>query len=322
MNQITRTVYTICFPHTEKSFKAFREKDISHLFQGAWTKKQDSLHIELQENWELWVKSKFEFNQKLNKKYPTAGSSEAIREQIVYLNTKGKRLVVFKGEYEGYEAIASSINMPILKINKHNDFHEITKEISKLNKDTDVFFISNPSSIDGYFWSHIYNFLNQCEINEIDVFLDICYIGAARQEQKLDVSGYDCIKGIFWSLSKAFGVYYHRIGGVMLTEENPLLYGNQWFKNIHSIEFGKALLSENTIDEYHSELYQLQKKANLLLQKELNINIINSDVFLLGNVVKNIDEYPWQKEFIRNPESCMIRVCMSPKIEQLIRSNI
>src|SRR5918999_601042 len=54
---------------------------------------------------------------------------------------------------------------------------------------------------------------------------------------------------VFFSLSKAFGVYYHRIGGVLSRAPLPGLEGNRWFKNVFSLALGTLLLERFGVRE-------------------------------------------------------------------------
>jgi hypothetical protein len=48
---------------------------------------------------------------------------------------------------------------------------------------------------------------------------------------------------VLWSLSKPFGVYYHRVGGLLTRAEVPALRGHHWFKNLFSLALGERLMA-------------------------------------------------------------------------------
>jgi histidinol-phosphate/aromatic aminotransferase/cobyric acid decarboxylase-like protein len=310
MNQFTKTVYSICYPETKECLQAFLQNpDIHTWYQETWSKKQDSIHHEFFEQWKNWVSPAIDINWlKFNHSYPTAGSSEAIREQIVYLNSKGKNIVVFEGEYEGYEAISGAVGQKVKKIKREFYF----AELMDLDKETDVFFISQPSSIDGNFWLDFDSFMTNTNKLGISVYVDLAYVGASIQAKKLNLD-YPNIEGIFFSLSKVYGVYYHRIGGVFLKKPNSLLYGNMWFKNIFAMKYGQSLMAKYPIHYFDDKLSLIQDEA---LEHLAEYSLKKSDVYIIATT-KN-EEKDWQQEYIRNRNNPDIRVCLSPLMEKLL----
>lgn len=316
----SKTVYSIYWPKTQVLFEVFC-KNINHEnFKYTWTKHQDKIGPDFLDKWSQWATPCLKFDRKhLSYAYCTAGSSEAIREVIVNLNTHNKKIIVFKGEYEGYSAIANAINMPVISVCRDNWLQELT---DVKNFDDKVFFISNPSSIDGCFWSDFENFLKFCESHQISVYLDATYLGLAFSPVCLDLTKKACVKGIFFSLSKVFGCYYHRIGGVFLNKENPLLYGNMWFKSIPSITFGMELLNNHTLEEVYNRYGILQKEVAQSFIKEFKLETLNlSDVPLLLTLdISEMSKMGLQPiDFQRDLESNKIRLCISPEIEKILR---
>ena len=316
----TKTIYSIPFPITKSTLKdVLRDELFLHNYEETWTKKQDKLHQPLFDSFAQWVSPRLicDFSS-YKHQYPTNGSSEAIREQICYLHSLGKRLVVFDSEYEGYISIANSIGMPIIKINRFQSFYELEKQIKLLNPDTDIFFISEPSSIDGNSWSYFDLFMNLIEKLNIKVYIDLAYIGMFNFSKKINLN-YSNIDGIFFSLSKIFGVYYHRIGGVFLKDSNPLLFGNIWFKNILSIHYGISLMNNTKIGFFDNQLKEIQQKIILNLQNQYGIEFVASDVFLIINTQYNENDHPWQKEYQRSILNKKLRLCISALIENELK---
>lgn len=321
-SQITRTVYSICYPQTQLVLaELMKNESIHEMYHETWTKKQDSLHLEFLDAWKNWVSPRFDFNQeKLSHFYPTNGSSEAIREQIVYLHSQGKSLVVFDAEYEGYEAIANSVGMKVKKLTRFHNIEQVLSQMHIINPQEDIFFISQPSSIDGCWWKDFYRFMDATANKGIEVYLDVTYVGGSKQESFFDVKKYSNLGGIFFSLSKVFGVYYHRIGGVLLQKPNPLLYGNMWFKNLLSMRYGTELMKAYPIGHLDDFLITSQQKSLNYLQQQYNIRFLPADVFLIANVVYNPSVYDWHKEFQRSEKNPYLRLCISPTLEKIIRS--
>ena len=314
----SKTVYSLYWPKTQTIYESL-SKTLNHeLFKETWSKSQDAIGPEFLSQWIEWVSPGLSFDQEnFNFRYPTAGSSEAIREVIVDLNVKNTTLIVFKGEYEGYTAIATALKMPVVQIDRDNWL----EELNSLELTKKAFFISNPSSIDGNYWPEFEDFLNFCENQKIPLYLDFAYLGISRPSF-INLCNKECVSGIFFSLSKIFGCYYHRIGGVFLKKENPLLYGNMWFKSIPSIEFGKYLLSNYSFNEGYDLYKEYQLKAINEISKVHGFKTLKqSDVLFLANIDKKELERSLfnLKDFERNPNSSQIRICLTPEIEGLIR---
>lgn len=316
-NKVSRTVYSIGWEKTKEIFKQVQKNpDLANLFSETWTKKQDNLHIPFLNQWRQWVSPRLIFSDDIKHAYPTNGSSEAICQQLNYLQSKGKTLVVFDGEYEGYEMFAKNMGISVKKIIRPNSENSFSN-LYDLDFKKDVFFISEPSAIDGNHWKFFFKFMDFCEKNNMDVYIDACYVGLSRQKDIIDVSKYLCVAGVFFSLSKIFGVYYHRIGGVWLRDENPLLWPNLWFKNLYAINYGQELLKAMPIGYMDNQLEKISQKISNELSSVYKINIFTSDVYLLLNLVSAPEQYDWHKQFLRSSSKDeLLRICISQLIEE------
>lgn len=316
---ISKTVYSLCFPETKKVLESlWKESDDLHdMYSETWTKKQDDYHLTFADTFKEWSKPSLSVDwNDFPFFYPTNGASEAIREQIAYLSTKeNKRIFVFDGEYEGYEAIAESLKMPVVKI-KRDKFTDYSKEFEQGGS----FFISQPSSIDGNVWNEFNAFMSYLStFDDVAVYVDTVYVGCINKEYSIYLD-FEIIKGVFFSLSKVFGVYYHRIGGVFLKEANPLLYGNMWFKNVFSMRYGEALMKQFDIN-YFPQKYKDQKlKTIQQLESTLKVKMRSSDALLLTTIEKEIFEH--EKFLTRSKDSKDIRVCITPLLETLIKKDV
>jgi hypothetical protein len=316
---ISKTVYSLCFPETKKVLESlWTESDPLHdMYSETWTKKQDDYHLTFAETFKEWSKPSLSVNwEEFPFFYPTNGASEAIREQLAYLSTKeNKRIFVFDGEYEGYEAIAESLKMPVIKI-KRDKFTDYSKEFEQGGS----FFISQPSSIDGNVWNEFNAFMSYLStFDDVAVYVDTVYVGCINKEYSIYLD-FEIIKGVFFSLSKVFGVYYHRIGGVFLKEANPLLYGNMWFKNVFSMRYGEALMKQFDVNYFPKKYKDLKLKTIQQLESTLKLKMRSSDALLLTTIEKEIFEH--EKFLIRSKDSKSIRVCITPLLETLIKKDI
>jgi hypothetical protein len=320
---ITRTVYSLCYPESDKVLKdLLSQKSIIPMYHDAYSKKQDNSHIDFLNQYKDWSKEVVNVDwDQLKFSYPSNGSSESIREQIAYLKATGvDTMFVFEGEYEGYEAIAKPLNMRIIKVNREEyQFHHYGEEKS-------LFFISQPSSIDGNIWEGYSQFMMYMLNNysNIRIYLDLAYVGCVPFKYKINCD-YENVDGIFFSLSKAFGVYYHRIGGCFLKKENPLLLGNMWFKNLFAMKYGEKLMSEYSPMYLPNKYKEYKNLVIAELEQEIKVNykdsyakVINSDVLLLSNIkTEGLPEELISMLTRGNKES--VRVCLTERLESFFK---
>jgi len=316
---ISKTVYSLCFPETKNVLESLLQEseNIHNMYSETWTKKQDTYHLSFAETFKAWAKPNLHVDwNDFPFFYPTNGASEAIREQLAYLSTKeNKTIFVFDGEYEGYEAIAESLKMPVIKIKREN-YTEHAKEFELGGH----FFLSQPSSIDGNVWQEFNEFMSYLSTYEnVDVYVDTVYVGCVDKEYTIYLD-FDIIKGVFFSLSKAFGVYYHRIGGVFLKEANPLLYGNMWFKNVFSMRYGEALMKQFDVNYFPQKYKEKKVKTIKQLEETMNVKFTSSDTILLATIEK--DSFEQEKFLTRSQNSKRVRVCITPTLESTIYKDI
>lgn len=314
---ISKTVYSLCFPETKNILNSLlaESESIHSMYSETWTKKQDNYHLSFAETFKQWSKPNLIVNwEDYPYFYPTNGASEAIREQIAYLSTKeNKRIFVFEGEYEGYEAIAVAMNMEVIKINRNN-YADYKTEFERGGN----FFLSQPSSIDGNVWLDFNEFMSHlATFDNVFVYIDTVYVGCMDKPYSIYLD-FDNIHGVFFSLSKAFGVYYHRIGGVFLKHSNPLLYGNMWFKNVFSMRYGEELMKNFDVYYFPSTYKAAKEKTIQTLEAEMNVKLNNSDALLIATVVK--DSFEHENHLVRDKKSNEIRVCITPTLETVINN--
>lgn len=280
------TVYSLVYPETQELIDRIA-KDFPHdIYKEAWTKKQDPMHKEFLDRWKLWsrpflpnVNWKLEFPQA----YPCNGSSEAIRESLAMhaAHNDEPTIHVFQGEYEGYRALAEGYGITVEECSRERWREWIKWDVMKPG---DCFYISHPSSLDGNIWPDLDEFLIEMMKYhpEVKIRLDLCYLGTTPGGWKLTNIAFN-VDMIFFSLSKVFGVYYHRIGGVFSKLPMPGLIGNRWFKNLFSLRLGTELMKEFDPYELPTKYHPLQVEAVAHLNEHNgDANIQPSDVVLLA----------------------------------------
>ena len=316
---LSKTVYALVTPETEAiKAKVFgdagtvdREEYLSQ-FREAWTGKQDAYHEEFFSKWQDWSAPVVDLDRvNFPFYYPTAGASEPLRQIIfdVAANSTFHRptfVHVFKGEYEGYKAMAEAAGLHVIEHDRA-DWREVGGRVSATGE-RGLFFISQPSAIDGNVWEHFNDFVKTVPHNSL--VADVTYVGAVPQKaikERFNLNT-PSIRNVVFSLSKPFGCYYDRIGGVFSREEDLGLFGNKWFKNLTSLRIGTKLMETYGVFRY-PEFYVVEQ--NFLIrnaQSKLGLNFNASDVFILAT--GESDESTPLTDYLRRAGK--LRVCLTP----------
>ncbi len=302
--KLSKTVYALTSSLAEDvKKKVFSSPDYYDWFREAWTGKQDQLHKEFADKWVEWSLPVVDFNRdNYPFFYPTAGASEGIRQIIFEFGVAGgKNIHIFEGEYEGYKAMAQAANLNLVEHKRD--------ALPELEEGVDLFFLSQPSAIDGNVWSGYNNFISSMARNT--VFVDVTYVGVANILGPINLDA-PSIKYVAFSLSKPFGVYYDRIGGLWAREESLGLFGNMWFKNISSLLIGCALLEYSDVYLMYDRLHPYQKKVC----KEHGL--APSDVAILGS--RPIGPNPSEMDkYLQRGDG--VRICLTPAMVHLINED-
>jgi histidinol-phosphate/aromatic aminotransferase/cobyric acid decarboxylase-like protein len=317
---VCKTVYSIYWPFTrdliDRVWQTERET-LHRQYEEAWTKKQDALHDPFLERWAEWATPVRPAITRLSfpHRYPTSGSSEALRETLADFaaNRRDNALHVFAGEYEGYEAYARGYGVPVLQHDR-KDWAAGRHPF----RTGDIFMLSQPSAIDGNLWPGYDDFLRHMaeRHSQVEVMLDLCYVGLVARDYAIEID-YPNIVRLFFSLSKIFGVYYHRMGGVFSKREIPGLYGNMWFKNLHSIHLARRLLDESTVRTIPDMFRPCQEAVVRKLQNRYP-TLQPSDAILLGHHRFDADTATDTDRLLRRDDA--VRYCLAPAMETAIRS--
>jgi hypothetical protein len=104
--------------------------------------------------------------------------------------------------------------------------------------------------------------------NHLRIILDVTYLGLTTADTSYVGQTHPNVEAVIFSLSKPFGVYYHRIGGVFSRREIPSLYGNLWFKNLFSLRLGTELMTRYHKTYIPNKYKQIQKLAVSMVNNE------------------------------------------------------
>lgn len=286
---VAATVYSYSFPESEEIFydvvRSFNYRDT---YGEAFVRKQDIAHKEFIEAYKEWASPVVQGLQGYNYAYPSNGSSEALKDTISYLRGKNTdaNFHIFHGEYEGAPAYADGVSM---KVVRHERTRKAIKDLIQTTKPGDIFYISQPSGIDGNIWKDYSYFIKQAERAGLIILVDLAYVGLIPNPYKIDLRSKN-IFGVFFSLSKSFGVYYQRIGGAFFRSQNPLLFGNMWFKNLLSLKVGTRLLKSFGIFDIPRKYLWLQSASIQQWNKTSGLSFKPSDVILLATQSISIEE--------------------------------
>lgn len=275
----TGTVYSIIWPETRSLIRGVFRQETDVLMsrhENAYTKHQDTMHVDFFRAWKNFANDQLSINwMDFPEIYPTAGASEGIREILSFGRSTGQDLIVFDGEYEGYEALARPAGTKVHIVSRHQwreTLDDWEKNGSPWSLSGAQFWISQPSSIDGCVWQDMDEFLKKLSgFSGVKVWIDLAYLGLVPS-LKIDLT-HPVIAGFVFSLSKTFGVYYRRIGGVFSRSAIPGLWGNRWFKSLDSLYIGQRLLEEAKSANENAELISKHSKMGQSLFSEAYIPV-------------------------------------------------
>lgn len=305
-----RSVFGYFLPDQEKYFDMFRE---------AWTGKQDQYHEDFFDEWHRWSKPVVDLDRaNFPFYYPCNGASEPIRH-LIYKWAAGcspqRPIHVFEGEYEGYKAIAEAARIGCVE-HKRDQWSGILKQVGRDAFNHDLFFISAPSAIDGNVWADFNAFLDYMPENSVVV--DCTYVGAVPKNKvgpRFNLNA-PSVKAVIFSLSKPFGVYYDRIGGIFMKNEDGGLFGNKWFKNLTSLKLGTTLLKRHDVFEMPDFYGKKQRRAVERVSAALGIPLVPSDVFILATANPNEASDSVMADYLLRAGK--LRLCVTPAMATMI----
>ena len=304
----SKTVYALVTPETEAAKAAILgsagaagpdEARAVHLeqFREAWTSKQGRYHELFFDTWHRWSAPLVELDRgAFPFAYPTAGASEPLRH-LIYLygnlcrrHGRPPRIHIFRGEYEGYKAYAEAAFIEVVEHDRR-DWQQVAGSLP----DGEWFFLSQPSAIDGNVWPHCNRFVRalSARSNAARLVLDLTYVGAiADPPAERFAAGEACVRNVVLSLSKPFGAYYDRIGGVFCRNQDLGLFGNKWFKSLAALQLGSELMRRHDVFALPRKYADVQRRQAETTGRSLGLKLVPADVYLLGraDIQKDTDQ--------------------------------
>jgi hypothetical protein len=323
----SKTVYALITPETEEmkaEAMGFNSPEgraaFFDQFRRAWTGQQDALHEDFFDTWEQWADRAVKFNRDAYPyHYPTAGASEGLRHLIYDFAARGGRTVhVFRGEYEGYKSLAEAAGLTVEEHDRDNWRYDLIEndrlQAEFTGSDERMFFISQPSAIDGMVWQDFNEFV--ADMAQSSVVADVTYVGAVPEcalTTRIDLDAIS-IRNIVFSLSKPFGLYYDRVGGIFCRDEDGGLFGNKWFKSLTALMIGTEMMRRFGVFDFPNALAPVQERMIEKVNRTLGLTLRAADVFLLGTSDEGGDDP--LRTYLRRAGK--LRVCLTPGMAQEI----
>jgi histidinol-phosphate/aromatic aminotransferase/cobyric acid decarboxylase-like protein len=317
---ISKTIYGYLYPEVEEVMaKTFHDPKLIEMQRRGYTQRQDAMGQSFIDTYTAWTRDILNLDtDRFRFVYPTAGSAEAIRESIAVRAT-GHRdsdpaLHMFEGDYEGYVAYAKAHGVKVV-LHDRDGYAESLRTVGP----SDAFYLSQPSAIDGNLWAGYNRFLGWLEAHQpgLDVFVDLAYLGTLTDEKARVATHSPNIRGIFFSLSKAFGIFYQRIGGMFSDREWPSLYANRlWFKNLVNLTLGEALMRQFRPHDLPAKYHPVRMSVVADLRDRFGPTVEPSDCVLLAHQPAREPLQPVQRELCRTRH--VVRYCLTPGIDHRV----
>lgn len=323
---VSKPVFDCKWPETRAMaaslWRALPEGLAERLYEAPYAGRQDHINAEFLERWVEWSGPAVRLDHaSLVHRYATAGSSEGIRERVAQHAVEGHSgahapvVHVFEGEYEGYAALAEGYGVTVVRHDRGRWQESLAASVRSPDAD-DLVLLSQPSAIDGNLWEELPAFLAFLEqyYPRLRVGLDVTYVGSVARAYEIDARS-PSIDTVFFSLSKVFGVYYHRVGGVLTRRALPGLIGTKWFRNTFSLHLGERLMAAHPHREIPARYAGHQAESIRQVRAALGVSAVASDVVLLAAHPWRDDLPPVVRELRRGP---MVRYCLTPALDRLL----
>lgn len=322
---VTKTVYGYLYPEVKDVMRSvFTDPELIEIQERNYTGRQDGMGESFVQRFRDWSHDILHIDaERFKYVYPAAGSAESIREAIAvqasdtYAKGKKPELHMFEGDYEGYVAYANAHHVNV-KTHKRKDYASSLQDTSA---ESASFYLSQPSGIDGNVWKEYDTFLEWLAVHKpsMDVFVDLAYMGTVASAYRISTH-HKNIRSLFFSLSKAYGVFYQRIGGMISDREWPSLYANRlWFKNLVNLKLGESLMQEFPVQSLPQKYQPVQREVITDLNAQLHTTIEPSDSIIIATQASVEPLQPVQQALRRTENT--IRYCLTPAIDRRVSSH-
>ena len=315
------TIYSLVMPESEAALLALVDDRDALLdrYREPWTQKQDAMHQAYFDAWIAWAAPIVRFDPAAFPfRYPTAGASEGIFKLMAEYRARSDRpsIHMFEGEYEGFPAYAEALAIRCVRHDR-SDWAAAARAIDRGG----LFWISQPSAIDGTVWPHFDAFaaLLAAERPDVSLIPDLTYVGSVAREFSVALDSPN-IPAFVISHSKPFGGYYHRVGGVFARAECPSLFGNKWFKNLLSLAWGTEMMRRHGVFDLPRKYRGVQEQAANRVGAALGIERLGpADVSIMATADPAQARSDALRTVLRgSARERVVRLCLTPAMTQLI----
>jgi hypothetical protein len=101
----------------------------------------------------------------------------------------------------------------------------------------------------------------------------------------------------------------------------PSLFGNQWFKNLTSLQLGQALLDRHDVFDLPRRYKQIQREAAARVGRRLGLTLSPCDVSVLAQANTEATTDRALAAFLRRPAGDLnapLRLCLTPTMAEMI----
>ena len=299
--QPLKAVYSYYFPEVRQIIDHIAANYPHETFLQSITPGLDDFHLPVIDAYQKHFEGELSNLPSFPHHYVTGGASESIFHLLSHIAAfqKDRPLYVLDGEYEGYAGYGQNLGLNFTSAKETTDL---------LTTPPGIVFLSNPSARDG-------NIIGNEEILAIcnaghQVVYDATYVGLTNPHH-FELN-HENIVAVLVSLSKPFGIYYHRLGFAFTSFEMKTLEVNKWFKNILSLIIAKEILTQIKPGELVDHYRVYQKEAIAQMQNDFSFQPTASDVILLANAGNDTfvgEQKPtWEKYHRRRN----YRFCLTP----------
>lgn len=269
-SDLLTTVYSWLFPEVEAVVRDWADEYPHELFQENIRPGLDELHLPLFERFTAYHRAEVTGWEAFPHRYPVSGSSEGLFHLLAEHRTAtpGLALYALDGEYEGYRAYAESLRVPLVTLPPE----------ALLTAPAGRLFLSHPSARDG---NPVDRELLRALLDRHRVVLDLAYLGMTAAPLDLDLD-HPNVDAVVTSMSKPFGLYYHRVGFCFARRPIASLYATKWFKNAASITLAERVLDRIPPRSLAERYRPLQLATLDRLSAEGGPRLTPSEVFLLA----------------------------------------
>jgi hypothetical protein len=101
----------------------------------------------------------------------------------------------------------------------------------------------------------------------------------------------------------------------------PSLFGNQWFKNLTSLQLGQALLERHDVFDLQRRYKSVQHEAAVRIGRRLGLTLAPCDVGVLAQASAEATTDRALAAFLRRPAgdlNASLRLCLTPTMAEMI----